>query len=545
LIKKRYLGTSISLTQMSFLNTSIQAAHFLTGQSRQMKGGAKQQSLPAHQMLSAKHAGKIFLPTKRILASTYPSSIFQSAGKATSLIPSIDYIEEINMQIQITVSGNSVVLTPCSYWFRQIDLRDSSSGQIIQTHYDDTATANLLNRVTYGRERAIFKTNNIESDRHGKYGLTQALPVGTHTFYVPLMTSVFENFGGLYLADLVGDLALDLTTPSTIIASGSGTISSNISFLVSGYKLNDDDIAIHRNRYKMHAAECHFLEPVRTEFYNTTLTAASSNNLLKLNNVDGLVAYQMVLFRPTGTIGVNTNFASWRMLNIGDSNGAGLDLVSSSGESIYGMGSHVPTRYLRQHMSVDNFDNSWVSEKPVYFLSYCANMNQALRGVVNGGRRFRSTDGDAIRVNLPSAPVNELQSITFSTAPAASGYYAFTFRGEQSAVLIANSTPFQMKTAIENMRTVSSKFMTVTCSAAASAGAVFSITITDPEGTLDNGDLFRVVCFDGITATPGTTRMVAAVPGLATGAYDIQIYSYLYNLAGYSNGRLTSQLLLV
>ncbi len=530
---------------MSFINTSVQTAHFLTGQSRQMKGGAKQQSLPAHQMLSAKHAGKVFLPTKRILASTYPSTIFASAGKANSLIPSIDFIEEVLLQIQITVAAAPVVLVHSNYWFRQIDLRDSSSGQIIQTHYDDTATANLLNRVTAGREKAIFKTNNIESNDIGKLGLTKPLPVGVHTFYVPLMTSVFENFGGLYLADLVGDLALDLTTPSTIIASGAGTISANISFLVSGYKLNDDDIAIHRNRYKMHAAEAHFLEPVRTEFYNTTLTAASSNNLLKLNNVDGLCAYQMVLFRPTGTIGVNTNFAAWKLLNIGDSNGAGLDLVSSSGESLYGMGSHVPTRYMRQHMSVDNFDNSWVAEKPVYFLSYCANMNQALRGVVNGGRRFRATDGDSIRVNLPSAPVNEVQNIVFTTAPAAAGYYSFSFRGEESVQLVANSNTAQMKAAIENMRNVSSKFMTVTCSAVASAGASFSITITDPEGSLDNGDLFTVNCADGIAATASTVRSVAGVPGLSTGQYDVFIYSYLYNLAGYSANKLTSQLLLV
>jgi hypothetical protein len=273
------------------------------------------------------------------------------------------------------------------------------------------------------------------------------------------------------------------------------------------------------------------------------MTAASSNNLFKLNNVDGLCAYQMMLFRPTGTIGQNANFAAWKLLNIGDYNGAGLDLVSSSGESKWGLGSHVPTRYIRQHMSVDNFDNDWVSQKPVYFLNYSDNMNTALRGVVNGGYRFRATDGDQIRVNLPAAPINEVQTVTFTATPAVGGFYSFNFRGEESAQILASSSVAVMKATFEAMRGVASRFLTVTFSAAASAGASFTITFVDPEGTLTDGDVVNIISHDGMVAGASTARTVAGVPGLATGNYDVFIYSYLYNLAAYSNGKLTSQLL--
>jgi hypothetical protein len=535
----------VYIAQMSLSYSSIQTANIPTGVIRDLgsKGVKKIQTLPSNQMLSAKHAGKVFMPTKRILASTYPSTIFSSAQKATSLIPSIDFIEEILLKIDVAIASAPLQLVPTAYWIRQKDLRDSSSGTVIQTAYDDTDNANLLNRVTAGREKAIFKTNNIESNSIGKLGLTKPLPVGTHTFYIPLLTSVFENFGGLYLADMVGDLALDLTTPSTIIASGAGTLTATISFVVSGAKLMEEDIAIYRNRYKMNAVECQFLEPLRTEFYNVTMTAASSNNLFKLNNVDGLCAYQMMLFRPTGTIGQNANFAAWKLLNIGDYNGAGLDLVSSSGESKWGLGSHVPTRYIRQHMSVDNFDNDWVSQKPVYFLNYSDNMNTALRGVVNGGYRFRATDGDQIRVNLPAAPINEVQTVTFTATPAVGGFYSFNFRGEESAQILASSSVAVMKATFEAMRGVASRFLTVTFSAAASAGASFTITFVDPEGTLTDGDVVNIISHDGMVAGASTARTVAGVPGLATGNYDVFVYSYLYNLAAYSNGKLTSQLL--
>jgi hypothetical protein len=102
----------------------------------------------------------------------------------------------------------------------------------------------------------------------------------------------------------------------------------------------------------------------------------------------------MLMIRPTGTVGVNTNFAQWKLLNMGDYNGASIDLVSNSGQSIWGVDSAIPTRYIRQHHSVDNMDNDWVSHKPVYFINYSDSMNAALAGRISGGRRFSATDKD-------------------------------------------------------------------------------------------------------------------------------------------------------
>jgi hypothetical protein len=93
-----------------------------------------------------------------------------------------------------------------------------------------------------------------------------------------MLTSIFENFSGLFLDDMVGDLAIDLTTPSTIIASGAGSISANIELVIEGDDLNDADRAKYRARYNTFASESQYLQPIRSEFPNTTLTAGSANN---------------------------------------------------------------------------------------------------------------------------------------------------------------------------------------------------------------------------------------------------------------------------
>lgn len=524
---------------MSILYSSVSQSMAKTANVRRIGGVNKSQALPAGQQ-----AGQVYLGTYRALNSTYPANMFSSAQKVTSLIPKIDFIKHLLLKIDHAVAGAPVTLVHSNYWFRQKDLRDSASGRIIQTQYDDSAQANMLNRLSAGREKAIMKTANIESAANGKYGLTKELPVGVHTFYVPVLASVFENWGGLYLNDLEGDLALDITTPSTIIASGAGTITTTITFMVEGADLNEADQKFYRDLYSRHAAECQFLMPVRTEFYSKVLTAGSANNYLPLNNVDGLCAYQMLMVRPVGTTGVNAGFAQWKLLNLGDYNGAAIDLVSSSGQSIWGKGAAIPTRYTRQHHSVDQFDNDWVSQKPVYFLNYSDSMNAALAGRIQGGYKFTSNDGDQIRLTLPSAPTSEVQTITFSSAPTATGYYSFRFRGEHSASILANSSVAIMKATIENMKSFSSKFVTVVCSGVASAGTSFSVTFTDPEGTLVEGDLLEVQTHDGLACSATTARTVAGLPGLATGSYDIAVYSYIYQVAGYTGKKLVSQLLL-
>jgi len=247
------------------------------------------------------------------------------------------------------------------------------------------------------------------------------------------------------------------------------------------------------------------------------------------------------MIRPTGCYTNNAGFSSWKLLNMGDSNGASIDLVSNSGESY--IGGARPTRYIRQHQAIDNMDNDFWSTIPSYHLVYCDNIRAALSGMVKGARWFKSQNRDQIRLNLPAAPVAEVQTVTFSAAPAAGGFYAFNYRGDQSAQLPVNASPATMAAAIQAMKTFAARFITVVCSASASAGTSFTVTFNDPQGELI-GDMLEVQSHDGLAASAVTSRTVAAVPGLASGQYDVVVYSYIYRVANYNGVKLSSKLLL-
>jgi hypothetical protein len=443
--------------------------------------------------------------------------------------------------VDITVAGAPVTLVPCEYWFTEKILRDTGSSSEIQRTYDDSANIDILARCSAGRQGALFKSGlNMENNEIGKYGLTKPLPVGTRTFYIPILGSVFENFGGLYLEKLQGELSLELTTPATIIASGSGTISSDISFVVEGSHLTDMDIHHLLKSYEMHATETQFLQAHRSQFSSQRLTAGQTNKLV-LRDVDGLCAFQAIFVRPVGAKNDNTNFNQWKLLNIGDANGAAIDLSTSGGVSILGNGAPVPSRLIRQHQSVDQFDNDFFSKKPVYIVNYSDSIREALRGKINGGYNFDGQRADEIRLVLPPAPVQEVQTVTFSTTPAAGSFYSFVFKGNKSAQLPIEATPAQMKAVIEAMPELKAHYVTAICSAAASAGASFSITFEDPEGILE-GDLLTVES-SGAVASNATARTVAAVPGLVSGDYDVTVYSYLFHRCGYVLNKLRRELI--
>ena len=505
------------------------------GPGRRVGSGMKNQLLPTSQVAGGSY---VYTPTTRTLVSTFPNNMFSYAGKKSSVIPRIDMLRHLVFKVEHTITGGPAVLAPCQYWIPELSLRDSGSGEVIQRTYDDTSLLTMLFRCAAGKQRSMFKSGvNMESEELGKYGLSKPLMPGTYTFFIPVLTSIFENFQGLFLNDLQGDLMIDWTTPNTIVAAGPGVVSSStISFLVEGAELHNSDINLYKSRYMSSVSECRFLQAHRSEFLSMQLTAGQVNKL-PLRSVDGLCAFQAVMVRPTGVLNDNINFNTWKLLNVGDSNGAAIDLTTNSGKSILGNGSPVPTRWLRQHQSVDLFDNDFITRKPVYLLNYCESINGALAGRINGGKVFVGSDADEVRISLPPAPLPEVQGFQYTAAPS---IYFFMFRGERSALISGGADVGTIKQVIEAMREVKARNITVTASAVASAGLSFTLTFNDPEGTFD-GDLFQ--CNMGNSVGVTTTRLQASVPGLVTGQYDVYVYSFLYNKCSYVGNKLHSELL--
>jgi len=501
------------------------------------KVGNRVQTLPANRA-----AGQLCVPRVSWLTSQYPNDFLTNKLGQTisSIIPKVDNMEDLDLRIALTIAGGSLTMPACELWFDQQDLYDPNNGssQPVQTQYDMTALANLFCQTHDSQQRAFFKTSGIESRDTGKYGASMALPPGTHYFYMPLLT-FFRNYGGVFLQDMKDELRLDLKVSSVVPISGAGSIAScKIEFGISGHLLTEADRSEFRRRYFTSASECYFLHPHRSS-KQVTLTCGSSENFIDLNDVRGVVSHQLILVRPLGATNANNGKMFW--YNIGDAADARIELMDIQGYSITGT---LPTRFMRQHQSTQ-FPNDWISHKPAYIISYCHSVNEALKGEINGGRVFSAQSGDRLRFVLPAAATQEVQTFTQSGTPAAGGWYRFRFRGEESSILVGSANAAAMKAAFEAMRGVAAKNLTVAFSAAASAGASFTATFTDPEGTLD-GDLVEVIPGDAFAASSSTARTIAAIPGLpASGTYQVDVFSYVYRTANFSGLAFNSKDLVV
>ena len=483
-----------------------------------------------------KEGQQMYVPRTSLFSTTFPDDIFSKAGqKLWTDLPAIDFIDHPFLRVKFMVAGAPVVLVPATRLFEQVALIDPSNpSQPVSVEYDDTAHQKLHAIVTAGTEDAVLRTMLIESEKIGRYGCVRELPVGSHYYYIPL-ANVFSNFGGLYMGEMRNRLQLRVTIPSTIIASGAGTITAEIQFGVEGRLLNDFDRALQRNWYEKFSNECRFLQPHRTR-KQLTLSTSSAENYIDLPDVRGPIAYQLVLIRAPGQ--TNANNGRSMVYNIGDNSDARMELVDAQGNSITGS---LPTKFLRRHLAADHFDNDFIASKPFYLIPYCKSMSGAIKGSWVGGRFFYPNSGDRIRLTLPQTATSEVQTITASTTPTSGSFYRFSFRGEQSAQLAIAANAAAIKTAIEAMREVAAHHLTVVASAALGAGTSITLTFSDPEGTLD-GSLFEVVA-DGAGASFSTARTTAAVQGLPSSGstWEVDVYSYMYRECVFTGTQLYSR----
>jgi hypothetical protein len=356
--------------------------------------------------------------------------------------------------LQVVPSAAGQVAPPVTHFFDRIDVRTAGDNQLVCSTYADTMLANLLSKCSKGRQKALYKSLNIDSTESGLLGTRSALPVGTNTFYLPLIFSGFFESFDLYLADSKADLNFDFYPAQTgIVVSGGGTIAlTNFQFIIESELLSDHDRQSYKKTYDMFLRECLFVDPVQSQFMSKTLTAGSVN-YFDMSAVNGLCSHHIILVKAPGASNVgNTQL---RYLNIGDNEGAALDLVDPSLQSMWGAGSAVPTKYIREHGSIDSIDNDWITTTPAYHLSYADNFNKALSGVVDGAHWF---DGSRqqIAMTLPAAPIAEVQSIAPS-ATVTAGFYRFLYKGHFSAELPYTATIVQMAAAFAAIKAASSR----------------------------------------------------------------------------------------
>lgn len=521
---------------MSLLNSSITQPVVKTSVSRKVRIDGREQTrqvvLPAHQA-----GGSIHFPQRRTLNVDYPNNAFSNNGqKFTCQIRrnDINKISHMKAKIELDVAVAASVVNPITHIFDEIDMRTAGNNQLVCSTTSDVMLANILSKTSKGRQAAVFKDLNLEWKEAGYLGCTNPLPIGKHTFYLPLYFSgFFENFD-LYLGDSKSDLNFDFhPAQSGIVVSGGGTVTmTNFQFIVENDELTEDDRTAYKNMYSQYLRENRFVDPVLTRQATQTMTAGATTRI-DMSNVTGLVSHHLITIKATGSSNVgNTRM---RYLNIGDIEGATLDLVDPAQKSLFGAGSAVPVQYLR-NSSIDSMDSDWIQNKPMYILSYADNFARSLSGVIDGVRQFTGAR-DSIAITLPAAPVAEVQTLTPSAAVTA-GSYRFLFRGQMSAEIAHDASTAVMAATFNAMRVAAADFITATFSQALSAGAAVA-TFVHPQSSGLRGDKLEIVG-NGLGASVATVITTSGTAGLASGTYDVSIWSFVFRTGSYVNGSLRS-----
>jgi len=448
----------------------------------------------------------------------------------------VDKVGAITIRVSFTIGTAATQIVATPYWLDRLVILGSEGGTNHAVLYGDNLMLNLLAATGGSQWSCVSKTINIMGEGSAtNLGPTGLLQPGNYTFDIPVVGTFFHTLD-YYMSGSSEDLRMELWPAGNIIASGAGTVTvTGMNILVESVALRSSDSKDVALALKTKIA-ANYLDVVEMRRYNTTLTASAAN-IFDLNAVRGKCSHALMIVRAAGAS--NTGSGMSKMYNIGDD--ASLDIQTSSSMSILGGGTPIQAAYFRGEYWCKSFASSFGCDKPFIVIPMCHNVPKAYTGIMDG---FLELSGDSKKlvVNLPAAPTSEVQTFTPS-GTAATGYYRFAYKGEMSEPLIYSASVGAMKTALEAMKTIQAKSITVTFSGTIAAGTITG-TFVHPE-TRGMPELVQVITQGLLTSAPAavsvpTTLTTAGTAGIATGSYDVYLYFYKWRHIEALGGRLAS-----
>jgi len=206
---------------------------------------------------------------------------------------------------------------------------------------------------------------------------------------------------------------------------------------------------------------------------------------------------------------------------------ATLDVLDGSSNSLFGSGTPVQVEYLKGVVMPSIMGGDVAKYTNLVVLPFSHNFARAMTGDIKGSMRVLN---NAYQLSItPDAALiaadYEVHTVTQGAAITA-GYYAFSYKGQISSYIVWNSNVAAMKAAFEAIPAAYEDGVTVTFSAAASAGAAFTCTFIDP-GTFP---LIGFVPGAGVTGTTTVvvTRSTRGKRGFVAGNYSVCIHALVY-----------------
>ena len=518
---------SRNVTEQDLNALGVRATGFSLGAGRMVK----KVLLPSEQPLPP--------PTMRIYPrvthSSVPGNLFRNGEVATQItIPKkvCDVIHHISLKIDVHIREGPAQLVPVTHWFKRINLQ-ANNGDILRSWYPDTMFTSIGALLNNSQSIVSFKNLHIDSDANHFLGLCPPLQPGHYSFYLPLVSSLWDQLKP-YWADAKNDLILYLIPEGTIVATGNGVVDcTGLSMIFEGERMSDRLDDAHQRISKMFAKSALICQPVPVINLNERIQTGV--NRIDISSLRGKVSFLEIIVREPGSNNINNGY--WKQLNLGDSQGATIDIVDASNQSVLG-GSAIDCQFIKNELWVHNFKNSHAAAKSTYVIPHGTSVGAAFVGKFDGYRQYTGQQ-EHLQLNV-KAPINEVQTLTCSKSTLDSGVYRFKFRGELSEWLEFDAPPAQMSAAIAKMRVFARNSVTVEFSSGLHQGATTTATFTCPETNGLEGDLLDVVSdslqLDGELATVEVELTTAGRDGIKPGSYDVIVYGYVIRRVTYADG---------
>jgi hypothetical protein len=329
------------------------------------------------------------------------------------------------------------------------------------------------------------------------------------------------------------------------IVSGTGTVVLNsLDLILSSQlpsKIDQDTNARLASDGSVRAAK--FISGHNQTFPSQTLTAGNSHKI-KLGSFEVECAYLLLAIRDIGATNTANGLQRAKSLN-----GATIDLLTPSSQSILGRGTAISIDFLKRVVYPTLFPNAWVRKSNWYIVPFCDSVLAAIAGSQGHGYYTFEPNGASpyLEFGIPAAAVSAVDTITLSAN--AAGLYRLSYKGFDTPPLAHNANAAAIKAALEalpSMRDADGNPITVTASNAFSTHGGAGVTIAYASDNALNPD--EQVTFTNLAGTAVHQQLVIRTTqgkedwiDSATNNYDITSYAMLYRNVMAKHGRLAIQ----
>lgn len=471
------------------------------------------------------------------------SSIFSNGGQYDfeAKFNSVDVVKKIDFEGKLVVTSASVGILPFNFCWDKIEIHCNNVEGQQQVIYNDESNFALQSlpekERKYREKQAWYGDRGFLKERN--------LPVGTHYLKFSIPTNFLERYGGHTYG--IDSILFRIYFRSDIVTSGSV---SNISLSafnlnIECAKLSDYDrsmeLALHSKFPTRHV----FVEPQRVSEKNLTWAASTQHNI-RLDGLNGCCPFMVAVLKNGTSPGASSgNLCKY----VHPGNDCTVDIVNSSGTSLYGLGNAVKVSVLRDYF-IQNFPYSDFNKgqyQQMLLIPFCDDVQSAWSGNMEGGYfKFNGNNDYQLRVTTGSAATSEVHTFTLTNAANDSGFYRLALpNGEVTDSLAYNDSVSVMKAAVEALPYFKKTGITATFSGTAEAS--FTLTLTGGSILDDLGGAVKIICDSlndgGVAEDASSSVTTVGIAGSPVGSsYSLEIYGFMYKEATfYPNGRIETK----